>query len=160
MKIFRYILLSVLLAFAENSLAEQVDALILKLNNGLEEVYILSDRPVLTMPEDNVVVENKDLTSTYKRSEVKMFYFKKVDEEVSSIETVGENVVSYKFIDNNSFFISGLPTGTVVKIFSINGSLSLSQACDESGSVCLPLHSLSNGVFVISFAGRSIKIKR
>lgn len=160
MNTFRYILLIMLLVFAGNSFAEQIDALVLQLNNGTEEVYILSDSPVLTMPEDNVVITSRDLISTYKRSEVKVFYIKKVNENESCIGSVSETAISYKFTDSNNFYVSGVPSGTIIKVTSVNGNLCLSETSDKSEVVCLSLRTLPDGIYIISFLGRSIKIKR
>ena len=117
--------------------AQEKNALVVKLTNGSTNTFVLSNKPVVTMPDNNVVISG-DASATYARSEVEKFYF--IHDDGSGIESIGN--------DNIGIF------------YEDDGKNIGSQKSDGTGSVTISLGNHPKGIYIISFGGRSIKVRR
>lgn len=158
MKRMKYILSCIMLSCATFAFADDVNTLVIKLQNGTEEKFCLTDRPIITMPDDNVVINHQSIDATYKRSEVATFYF--LNDTESGINQIASSSITYSFADDDTFCINGLNADTMVRVVTADGKLVNTLHSDSSGAVNVPLAHLRGGVYVITFDGRSIKIKR
>lgn len=158
MKRMKYILSCIMLSCATYALADDVNTLVIKLQNGTEEKFCLADRPIITMPDDNVVINHQSIDATYKRSEVETFYF--LNNPAVGIDQIASSTITYSFADANTFCINGLQENVMVRIVSADGKLVNNLQSDSAGAVNVPLAHLKGGVYVITFGGRSIKVKR
>lgn len=144
--------------------AQDKNALVIKLNNGTENAYILSEKPTLLIQDDKMLVTGV-VEVTYMRSEISKFYF----EEISSddpriiddgIESIGEDNITFSYVDGENIRISGLKDKTTVSVASLDGKKISTQKSSGTGSVTISLGNQPQGVYVISFGNRSVKIKR
>lgn len=150
------ILLSCILSVAFVS-ADDYNALIVKLCNGDTNTYMLSENPKVTVPESSIVIKNSSVSTTYERSEVEKFYFEYVDTE-TGIDKLNDTSVVFR-MNESEICISGLDCDAVVSVTTLDGRIVFSTQCDTSGSVSIELSSLKEGVYVLAFNGRSVKVR-
>lgn len=136
--------------------AKEVDVLVVELLNGTVNRYALSEKPVVSFPDDEMVISSKTVDASYMRSEVKRFYFETV--EYNDINAVDERSVVFNYVDKRNVVISGLECGTTVSIVSVDGKKLLSMESGDTGSVSISMCDFPEGVYIISFGDRNVKI--
>ena len=119
-------------------------ALRLDLAGGTAATYILSSRPVVTYSDGSVTIKNASLEDTYSLGEVKSFAFV---ENMTSLSSAVSGEVVYDFRDN--VFTC---EGNEIRVYDLSGVL----VAQGNGSVSLD--GTASGVYIVSAAGRSIKI--
>lgn len=137
--------------------AQDKIALVVELTDGSENKFVLSDKPVITLPDNHVVITG-NICATYLRSEIEKFYF--VNDETSDVKPIGKDNIIFYYVDADTIQIAGLDNNTIVSVFSLDGMKLSSDISNGSDVVTIPLHKLSKGVYVVSFGNRSIKISR
>ena len=137
--------------------AQEKNALVIKLIDGNTHTFILSEKPVVTLPDGNIAV-NGSASTTYPRSEVEKFYF--VYDDGSGIESISKDNITFYYVDGENVRISGLKDMTTVSVTSLDGKIISTQKCDGTGSVTISLGNQPKGIYIISFEGRSVKIKK
>ncbi len=141
---------------------EKNQALIVQLRNGGEDAFVLSEKPVVTFPNNIMLIYCDKFETTYYRSEIMRFYFEDVnsdDSRVVGIESIDKDNISFYYVDENNVRITGLKDKTAVSVASLDGKIILNQKCDASGNVTISLDNMPKGIYVISFGSRSVKIK-
>jgi len=136
--------------------AQEKNALVIKLTDGNTHTFVLSEKPVVTFPDENIAV-NGSASTTYLRSEVEKFYF--VDDG-SGIESIGNDNVTFYYVDGENVRISGLKDKTTVSVASLDGKIISTPKCDGTGSVSISLENQPKGIYIISFGGRNVKIRK
>ena len=116
--------------------SEEPNTLVIKLRDGNINTYFLSEKPTVTFPNGDVVISNGTINTRYMRSEVERFYF--IFDDGSDIGTVSLNNVAFYFLDGKNIS---------------------TQKSDGTDSITVSLGNLPNGVYIISYNNRSIKIK-
>ena len=154
MKKILVLLVSVLLSIA--LYAQEKNTLVISLTNGSLHTFRLSEKPIITLPDGYVVV-NGSAETTYLQSEVEKFYFVDIPD---GIDSVNEDNVTFNYRDGENVQISGLKENTSISVATLDGKILFTQKCDKSGKATISLGSHSQGVYIISFGGRSIKIKK
>ena len=137
--------------------AQEKNALVIKLTDGNTHTFVLSKKPVVTLPDGNIAV-NGSASTTYPRSEVEKFYF--VYDDGSGIESIGKDNVTFYYVDGENVRISGLKDKATVSVASLDGKIISTQKCDGTGSVTISLGNQPRGIYIISFGDRSVKIRR
>ena len=137
--------------------AQEKNALVIKLTDGNTHTFVLSEKPVITLPGGNIVV-NGSASTTYARSEVEKFYF--VYDDGTGIESVGKDNIKFNYVDGENVRISGLKDKTIVSVASLDGKIISTQKSDGTGSVTVSLGNQLKGIYIISVGGRSIKIRK
>ena len=145
---------------------EKLHGLCLDFIDGGRIVYILPEKPQVTMPEDlvRVYVDGPNMIDeSFKRTDLKRFYFELVspdDKDIhSDVKAISENRVAFKYIDGENVHISGLKDKTKVSVASLDGKIISTQKSDGAGSVTISLGNQPKGIYIISFGGRSVKIQ-
>ena len=148
-------------AFAQEDI---MHVLTVQLNNGKQESFILSEKPIVTMPNDSLSVSihgNIDINIKYNRADVVKFFFENALQNspkiISGIETV-ENNISLYYTDDQTIRITGLKNNTPVSVFSLDGKIISTKNSNTSGEITVYLGDLPKGVYIISYGERSIKI--
>ena len=153
-------LLVSLVIFAEE---QTPNALIVKLQDGTENAFVLSEKPTVLIQDDKMYVTGV-VEVTYMRSEISKFYFEQIKSDdpriISGIESIGKDNVTFYYVDGENVRISGLKDKTSVSVASLDGKIISTQKCDGTGSVTISLGNQPRGIYIISFAGRSVKIKK
>lgn len=157
--IFVSILISTILYAQEQSF----NALIIQFNDESQIAFILSEKPVVTVPDDKLSIRgvvNKD----YNRSDVAKFFFESItldDTRIATrVESVGKDNISFYYVDGETVRITGLKDKTMVSVASLDGKMISSCRSDASGEVTISLGNLPKGVYVVTFDKRSVKIIR
>lgn len=119
-------------------------ALRINLDGGTTATYILASKPVVTYEEGNVTIKSAELEDTYPLAEVKSFAFVN---DVTSLPSVGDGDVTYRF-SNNLFTCDGHD----ISVYDLSGTLV------AAGKNEVSFATLGNGIYVVSVAGRSVKI--
>jgi hypothetical protein len=139
------------------------NALIVKLQDGTENAFILSEKPTVLIQDDKMLVTGV-VEVTYLRSEISKFYFEQIKSDdhriISGIELIGKDNVTIYYVDGENVYISGLKDKTMVSVASLDGKMLSSCRSDASGEVTMSLGNLPKGVYVVTFDKRSIKIIR
>ena len=137
--------------------AQEKNVLVIRLTDGGTHTFILSEKPVVTFPDGNVVV-NGSASTTYTRSEVEKFSFEYIDP--NGIESISKDNVIFYYVDGENVRISGLKDMTTVSVTSLDGKIISTQKCDGTGIVTISLGNQPKGIYIISYEGRSVKIKK
>ena len=137
--------------------AQEKNALVVKLTDGSTNTFVLSNKPVVTMPGNNVVISGV-ASATYSRSEVEKFYF--IYDDGSGIESIGKDNIAFYYEDGENVRITGLKDKTTVSVVSLDGKVISTQKSDGVGSVTIYLGKHPKGIYIINFGGKSIKVRR
>jgi hypothetical protein len=137
--------------------AQEKNALVVKLTDGSTNTFVLSNKPVVTMPGNNVVISGV-ASATYSRSEVEKFYF--IYDDGSGIESIGKDNIAFFYEDGENVRITGLKDKTTVSVASLDGKIISTQKSDGTGIVTISLGNHPKGIYIISVGGRSIKVRR
>lgn len=137
--------------------AQEKNALVVKLTDGSTNTFVLSDKPVVTMPDNNVVISG-DASATYARSEVEKFYF--IYYDPTEIESISKDNIAFFYEDGENVRITGLKDKTTVSVTSLDGKIISTQMSNGDGNVTIYLGNNPKGVYIISFEGRSIKVRK
>lgn len=146
------------------SAQDEIQVLMLQLGNGEQHAFALSEKPIITLPDDAVAI-NGLVETTYKRSEVAKFFFDNISKDdprltTGGIDATGKNNVVFTYLDGENVYIKGLKDKTTVSLISIGGGVISKCQSDTSGNVHIALGNLPKGVYIISYGDRSVKIKK
>ena len=144
--------------------AQEKNALIVKQNNGTEDAFILSEKPTVVIQDDKMFVTGI-IEVTYIRSDISKFFFEEISSDdprivSDGIKSISKDNITFYYVDGENVRISGLKDKTTVSVASFDGKIMSSQKCDGTGSVTISLGNQPKGIYIISFGGRSIKIRK
>ena len=145
-----------LFLFSIASYSQEKEILLVRVNDGTTLNFSLKDKPLLTFDSEKVMISAQEATASLSRTDVCGVYF--VSDVHTGIEssTVSEAPV----LDGDSFSVTGLLKGTVVKVYSVKGENVLSAIADASGTVKVQLATLEQGVYVIEYCGVTFKMMK
>ena len=146
----------ILFLFSIASYSQEKEILHVRVNDGTTLNFSLKDKPLLTFDSEKVMISAQEATASLSRTDVCGVYF--VSDVHTGIEssTVSEAPV----LDGDSFSVTGLLKGTVVKVYSVKGENVLSAIADASGTVKVQLATLEQGVYVIEYCGVTFKMMK
>lgn len=146
----------ILFLFSIASYSQEKEILLVRVNDGTTLNFSLKDKPLLTFDSEKVMISAQEATASLSRTDVCGVYF--VSDVHTGIEssTVSEAPV----LDGDSFSVTGLLKGTVVKVYSVKGENVLSVIADASGTVKVQLATLEQGVYVIEYCGVTFKMMK
>ena len=140
--------------------AQEKNALIVKLQDGTENAFLLSEKPTVLIQDDKMLVTGI-VEETYIRSDISKFYFEKIDldDPRLGIESISKGNVTLYYVDGENVHISGLKDKTKVSVASLDGKIISTPKSDGAGNVTISLGNQPKGIYIISFGGRSVKIQ-
>ena len=146
----------ILFLFSIASYSQEKEILLVRVNDGTTLNFSLKDKPLLTFDSEKVMISAQEATASLSRTDVCGVYF--VSDVHTGIEssTVSEAPV----LDGDSFSVTGLLKGTVVKVYSVKGENVLSAIADASGTVKVQLATLEQGAYVIEYCGVTFKMMK
>lgn len=146
----------ILFLFSIASYSQEKEILLVRVNDGTTLNFSLKDKPLLTFDSEKVMISAQEATASLSRTDVCGVYF--VSDVHTGIEssTVSEAPV----LDGDSFSVTGLLKGTVVKVYSVKGENVLSAIADASGTVKVQLATLEQGVYMIEYCGVTFKMMK
>lgn len=141
-----------LLASPSLAMAEVFDAV--RISGGDTEVrtILLADNPSVSFHDDGILIKAGALTLEYPLSPSVTF---ELVNSTSLLLTNQNRGVSYTF--GSSFSANGLPAGSYVAIYNLNGACVAAGTADSQGSVTLPLEGLA-GVLIVRTVSDTFKI--
>ena len=146
----------ILFLFSIASYSQEKEILHVRVNDGTTLNFSLKDKPLLTFDSEKVMISAQEATASLSRTDVCGVYF------VSDVHTGIESstVSDAPVLDGDSFSVTGLLKGTVVKVYSVKGENVLSVIADASGTVKVQLATLEQGVYVIEYCGVTFKMMK
>ena len=133
--------------------AQEELALCLSMRDGSSVSFFLNEKPQITFVADSVKVVSSAASAKVKRSEVLDIKFKM--ETTNSIEEISKKGTFE--IDGDFIRVANLKPACEVKVYSVEGRVVMSQDADDSGSVIIPLTSLSQGIYLLNYNELTIK---
>lgn len=127
--------------------------LIVSLNNGTTETYLLSDNPLILFEANNMVVKTESVETSYQVEDVlKYIVINNTSNGVDKVVSASDFSFS---IDNKIVHIYG---ATFAGIYSIDGRMIVSNR-SETKDIHLDMTSCGNGIYVINTnVKKSIKV--
>ena len=146
----------ILFLFSVASYSQEKEILLVRMNDGTTLNFSLSEKPLLTFDAESVVISGQEATASLARADVAGVYF------VSAAQTgIGAAVTpDAPTLNGDSFSVTGLERGAVVKVYSVKGENVLSVMADASGTAVASLAALEQGVYVIEYCGVTFKMMK
>ena len=146
----------ILFLFSVASYSQEKEILLVRMNDGTTLNFLLSEKPLLTFDAESVVISGQEATASLARIDVAGVYF------VSAAQTgIGSAVTpDAPTLNGDSFSVTGLERGAVVKVYSVKGENVLSVIADASGTAVASLAALEQGVYVIEYCGVTFKMMK
>lgn len=136
-------------------MAEHV--LVIELQNGTTQSFVLSKKPVITFNGSKLYVNSQDASFDEERSNVKDFHFVLFD----AIEDVTENEMRFVRLGTN-VQIQGLKEGDKpIRVFDMAGRATSALITTNGSQAEVILEGLPKGIYIINIGNKqSIKVTR
>lgn len=152
----RTLFLVILSLFSVSSYSQEKEILLVRVNDGTTLNFSLKEKPLLTFDTERVMISAQEATTSLSRADVCGVYF------VSDVQTGIESATVSKApaMNGDSFSVTGLAKGSVVKVYSVKGENLLSAVADASGTAVVSLAELEQGVYVVEYCGVTFKMMK
>lgn len=140
--------------------AQEKNVLSVLMKDATSVYFLLVEKPVITFENSDVKIVSSKKEAVIARDFVDSFEF--IEEIPSSVDDVEDKVVDESFeLSGDVIHVGGLTPGCVVKLFSINGQMLISEVAKEDNGVTLQLDTLPAGIYIVNYYDTTIKfIKR
>lgn len=127
-----------------------------ELKNAKKFSFKLSDNPVVTYQNGDLVV-NGNASTSYAIGSVKNFHFTEGDQ--TPVENVDADMFRIVNMDDNTISVENAPAGAKVVLVNAGGATVITSTVDQSGTsiISLPQH---KGVYVLIVGKQSFKLIR
>lgn len=143
-------LLLLLLLFSAASYADDAKITI-KQKSGNETILKLSTNPIITFSGETMVVTNEFITIIVPLDDI--------DSYVVKDGTTGiEQPIAEHLFANGHVIFHGLPTGTPIYVYALDGRKVSMIMADYSGKADVSLEQLPKGTYIINALKNSIKV--
>lgn len=137
--------------------AQEKNTLVIQLYDGGLEKYILSDKPNVSFIEENMTISVDSIVKLdIKRSLVEKFHFEYVNPTI--VEDSKTNSYTF-YYDGQKVKMNGLDSYNIVTVLTIEGKIISTHTIDSVGNVVISLDNLPQGLYIISYKDRSVKIR-
>lgn len=135
--------------------AEDADSrLVVWKTDGTKIVYSLSQQPKTTYTSDGIVITTSTVSVTYPLNQIVKYTYEGIANGIESVISEGGVLVTQ---DGYNFRFINLKENTLVKVYSINGSL-ISTHKSEEKQITISLGDHVNGVYIIKAGDTSYKV--
>ena len=121
--------------------------------NGEATYFALSEKPVVTFTADKLVLMTAKQTVEYPLTEFRSFEFTNQTTAIASTKAEATGAV---FSFGASLKGEGLPAGSRVIVYTIDGQVTGSGIVSETGTVDIPLGE-QTGVFIVKSSSKTFK---
>ena len=163
MDMIRKILLAIALlpltGWAQGVLSGDGDAqLVVWLRSGEKVVYYLAESPVTKFSGSQLIISTANVTVPYDRNNVLRYTYENVVYQGIDVQP-GERRVQVE-PDGNSVTFRGLQDGTLVSVYTVNGTQveQLRATCGQPLTVTL--NNRPMGVYIVKAATETIKLRK
>lgn len=133
---------------------EQVSTLDVWTKNGEKITYYLSEHPVATYSDNDLVLKTDKLTVSYPLTELHKFTF---GSEATSVETTPLTDGQMQ-MQKGTLCLAGFHAGEKVSIYNIGGQNVMNATISSDGTATLFIESLATGVYVVKAGSITHKI--
>ena len=135
----------------------QNHTLVMHLNNGNRERFVLSEHPLFVFSNEKLIVKTSTMGAVYLRSDIREFTF---EETVDGIQkTPDNNEIIIRQLANGDIAIDGLETGSIVRVYDLNGYTIHTSISSIGNELVIPLEARRSGIYLININNkRTIKI--
>ena len=135
------------------------DAPVQKLNvhmmDGSQLQFLLTDEPVTTFENGNLVITTNQGVYSYPLAQMKKYTHEGLPEGID-VPTVAPGTIMVRQ-NNEAILIDGLPDNVVVDVYSADGKLILSQRSTAGQSTLLNLVAQPQGTYIVNVGKTSFK---
>ena len=154
----RLLVLSGFLTDTAVSVAENLkQALMLELTDGSRVAYYLETRPKVSFSGTDLVLSASDVEVSYPFDKVRKYTFEMADP--SSVSSPSGDGSSVQVLAEGVRF-SGLPAGSEVTVYTVDGRKVSSLRADANGGCRVSLATMPTGVYVISYGKCNLKMMK
>lgn len=122
---------------------------------GERITYVLSDRPVATWSDMEVVITAAGLTVSYPLSELWKFTFGTQADGVASLRQEADGRMQ---MQEGMLHLSGFSAGMPVAVCSLDGRVAAMAAIGADGAATISIHTLATGIYVVKTGSITHKI--
>lgn len=139
--------------------AQEEQAPVQKLNvhmmDGNQLQFLLTDEPVTTFENGNLVITTNQGVYSYPLAQMKKYTHEGLPEGID-VPTVAPGTIMVRQ-NNEAILIDGLPDNVVVDVYSADGKLILSQRSIAGQSTLLNLVAQPQGTYIVNVGQTSFK---
>lgn len=133
---------------------EPVQKLIVWKMDGTQLQFLLTDDPVTTFENGNLVISTNQGVFSYPLAQTKKYTHEGILEGIENTVAPGNILVRQ---NNEMMLIEGLPDNQLVEVYSANGKLILSKRAIGGQGTLLSLIGQPQGAYVVSIGKNSFK---
>ena len=148
----RKLILTLLLLSVVVTHAQEYSKVVVTLTDGTSRTISLSEKPIVTIANEKLVIKTEMTTTEFDRANVSRFNF---ISDVDGIEEI-ESDIQDVYNDGDHLCFSNLPENSLIEIYATDGTLLKRETA--SGTYKITLAELSAGVYIVSVNGVSTKI--
>ena len=137
--------------------AEEKNSLVIHMKNGVSTTVLLDELPLATFSGGRLKVSSATLSLEIPRNEVARFVYTYTDPSELTFHRMG--IPNSSFVDD-VLSLSGLQSGTVVRLYFDNGRLLDELSAPSDGRVSLPLMAYPSGVYILQIDGVTYKFTK
>ena len=120
-----------------------------KLRTGQVEEFVLSAQPVLTFSETECIITSPDCEVTHLMADVEQAYFGMS----TSVTDMNSDSLSVDLSNPGHVIVRGIPTGTNVALYDLEGRRLAGAAADNDGTADGDMSALpGNTVYIVSIS--------
>lgn len=123
--------------------------------DGSQLQFLLTDEPVTTFENGNLVITSNQGVYSYPLAQMKKYTHEGLPEGID-VPTVAPGTIMVRQ-NNEAILIDGLPDNVVVDVYSADGKLILSQRSIAGQSTLLNLANQPQGTYVVNVGQTSFK---
>ena len=153
----RKILLLIALCAATGVMAQ--DAPVQKLNvwkmDGTKIQFLLTDEPVTTFENGNLVITTNQGVFSYPLAQMKKYTHEGLPQGIDVPMVAPGDILVHQ--NNEQMLIEGLPSNQLVEVYSADGKLILNKRAVSGQSTLLNLAAQPQGTYIVSIGSTSFK---
>ena len=133
--------------------------LIMHLNDGKRERFILSDQPFFVISNEKLIAKTSSMGAVYLRSDIKEFTFEETADGIYEAPNTNETII--RQLPNGNVAISGLEAGVIVRVYDLKGYMIYTSDSLLNTEMVIPFENRTSGVYIININNkRTIKIQK
>ena len=133
--------------------------LVMHLNNGNREKFVLSEQPLFVLSNEKLIVKISGMGAVYLRSDIKEFTFEENTDDILKAPAINEIII--RQLSNGDVSIYGLEIGAIVRVYDLNGASVYSSSPSTNEELIIPLGTRKSGIYIININNkRTIKIQK
>lgn len=152
---FKILLFFLSLFFASSAIAEEKTTLVVCAKDGSKVAYALSEKPLVTFSETDLIVKTKSLEVNYPFDKMDrlIYEYEALDDKVDLL-TDGQAMIN----KGGYLLFPELKSGDSVMIYSSNGVLVADKKMGADGEYVFPLNEVPIGIYMVKVNDVTYKI--